>query len=363
MLFFELLQVAVGNRVALTTNPTTAEWKEMFSLSKKQALMGIVFLGIEQLPKEQRPPKDLLMLWYTSVLQIKRMNDDLNRKSLAVANRFLHDGFHSVILKGQGIARLYPKGEYRTPGDIDIWVNGKRNKIVGYIRSFAPNSKPLYHHIDFVPTDGTEVEVHITPSWMNSFFTNKTLQGFFNISAEEIFGKEAQDICSDNGVETYKDLPIPQLNFNRVFILVHIYRHLFGEGIGLRQMLDYYYVLKQGFTEEERKETLDVLKSLKMQRFASAAMWVQKEVFGMQDSFMLTTPDEKEGRFLLNEIMLAGNFGHYDERIKRVANESMLHVFCRRVKRNFRFVHSYPSEVLWTPVFKVWHTLWRQWQA
>jgi shikimate 5-dehydrogenase len=92
---------------------------------------------------------------------------------------------------------------------------------------------------------------------------------------------------------------------------------------------------------------------------AKAVMYVLKTVFGMQDRFLLMEPDEKEGRFLLNEIMQAGNFGHYDTRIKRIANESSVHVFYRRVKRNFRFLRSYPSEVLWTPLFKIWHFCWR----
>ena len=155
-------------------------------------------------------------------------------------------------------------------------------------------------------------------------------------------------------------IPTPTLAFNRVYILVHIYRHLFHEGIGLRQLLDYYFVLHQGFTEEERTETMRTLRSLRMERFAAAVMWMLQEVYGMEDRYLLTAPNEKEGSFLLSEIMLAGNFGHYDERIKRVANESAFHTFYRRVARNFRFVRSYPSEVLWSPLFKLWHWAWRR---
>ena len=155
-------------------------------------------------------------------------------------------------------------------------------------------------------------------------------------------------------------IPVPTLKLNRVFILVHIYRHLFSEGIGLRQLLDYYYVLNQGFTEEERRETLQVLASLKMLRFAGAVMYVLQRVFGMDDRYLLLPSDEKEGRFLLNEIMLSGNFGHYDERIKRNKKDGELNIFLRRVTRNFRFLKCYPSEVLWSPLFKIWHYVMRQ---
>ena len=164
------------------------------------------------------------------------------------------------------------------------------------------------------------------------------------------------DTCLDSKQATF---PVPNAAFNRVYILVHIYRHLFAEGIGLRQLLDYYFVLKQGFTEIAREEPLRILRSLGMMRFTRAVMWVLQEVYAMPDRYLLTSPDAKEGRFLLDEIMLAGNFGKYDERMQRSVGEGTFRWGLRKVLRNFRFVRSYPSEVLWSPLFKVWHLFWR----
>ena len=127
----------------------------------------------------------------------------------------------------------------------------------------------------------------------------------------------------------------------------------------MKQLLDYYFVLQQGFTEEEREETLRTLRSLGMMRFTRAVMWVLQEVYGLPDRYLLTSPDEEEGRFLLSEIMLAGNFGQHDERLQRAEGEGTFRWGLRKVMRNFRFVRSYPSEVLWSPLFKVWHLFWR----
>ena len=351
MLFFELIQIAIGKRKQLSHTPTEEEWQELYSLAKKQALVGITFMGVERLPNEQRPPKKILLQWYTATERIKAMNADMNQKALMVANRFLKDGFRSVILKGQGIAQLYPQGEYRTSGDIDVWVEGGHKRVLDYVRRYTSDSKPVYHHVDFPVVRGLDIEVHFTPSWMNSPFTNRRLQRFCRKRAKVLFTETDSP---------YTELPVPNIAFNRIFILIHIYRHLFGEGIGLRQLMDYYYVLLQGFTEEEREETMSTLRTLKMERFTSAVMWVLQTVFLLEDKFLLTEPKEREGRFLLNEIMLAGNFGHYDERIRRIKNESSLQVFTRRVSRNFRFIRSYPSEVIWSPFFKIWHWFWRK---
>ena len=150
----------------------------------------------------------------------------------------------------------------------------------------------------------------------------------------------------------------PTAAFNRVYILSHIYRHLFDEGVGLRQLMDYYYVLRQGFTETERQETITILKQFKMERFAEAVIWVLQEVFGLEAKYMLTTPNEREGKFLLDEIMMAGNFGHYDPRIIRSQDERLFTRFVRRTIRNLRFLRSYPSEVIWSPIFKIIQRIW-----
>lgn len=354
MLFADLIKVALGSRAELPHSPSDNEWQQLFQLSKKQALLGITYKAIEQLPIHQRPPRQLILQWIAASERIKYLNEKLNTKAIEISQQFYNDGFRNIILKGQGVARYYQNKNlnlYRTPGDIDIWLDGSRQSIIAYVRKFLPQSSIFYHHMDFPKTDGIEIEVHFTPSWMNSYFTNKKLQKLFKEQSNELFNKDYNNLS---------EIPTPSLAFDRVYILVHIYRHLFHEGIGLRQLLDYYFVLNQGFSEQEREATLQILHSLKMRRFTSAVMWVLQEVFGLEDRFLLIKPNEMEGRFLLDEIMIAGNFGHYDSRISRGKNESNFIYGLRKVKHNFRLFSSYPSEVLWSPLFKLWHLFWRK---
>jgi hypothetical protein len=314
MLFADLLKVALGSRKELPRIPSEEEWMEIFQLSKAQTMLGITYKAIEVLPPNQRPPKPLILKWIAASERIKYLNEKLNAKAIEISRQFYNDGFRNIILKGQSVARYYKnKGLdlYRTPGDIDIWLNGSRKDIIAYVQQFMPDSHIFYHHMDFPKIDGIEIEVHFTPSWMNSYFTNRKLQKLFNDQKGELFNKDYANI---------HEIPSPTLAFDRVYILVHIFRHLFHEGIGLRQLLDYYFVLRQGFTSDERESSMQILRSLKMGRFASATMWVLQEVFGLEEEYLLTTPNEKEGRFLLEEIMIAGNFGHYDKRIIRSAD-------------------------------------------
>lgn len=382
--FFHLLQISLGHKDQFPTPPTADEWQELFDIAVRQTLVGITFHGVQQLPSEQRPPRALLLQWYMQAEKIKQKNADMDRTTLRVSQTFAREGFPNLILKGQGIAQLYPSplSELRTPGDIDIWLLRDRATIVDYVLRHFPDSQFQYHHVDFPAIPEAPIEVHSTPSWMNSYFTNRRLQRFFqsampSTSGSATINQAEGTLTSTNGAinrcnaafnpqssiaidQQQSCLPTPTLSFNRVYILVHIYRHLFHEGIGLRQLLDYYHVLHQGFTDAEREETLRVLRSLKMLRFTRAVMYVLQQVFGLGDQYLLTTPDEYEGRFLLDEIMLAGNFGQYDERIQRHAHATEWQLFVRRVTRNLRFLRSYPSEVLWSPLFKVWHYFYRR---
>lgn len=96
-----------------------------------------------------------------------------------------------------------------------------------------------------------------------------------------------------------------------------------------------------------------------MLRFARATMYVMREEFRLDEALLLVDPDEKAGRFLLDEIMQAGNFGKYDARLKRKRNETAWFRLVRSLKRNIRFLRYYPNEVLWNPIFRTWQYVWR----
>ncbi len=141
--------------------------------------------------------------------------------------------------------------------------------------------------------------------------------------------------------------------------LTHIYRHLFFEGVGLRQVMDYYYLLRSvDITTMKRERVKKSLKALHLTRFASALMWVLKDTFGIEDEYLLLQPDETEGRFLLQEILLAGNFGHYDHRNN--FKTTKWGKFWQRTLRNTRFTTHYPREVLWCPIYRIYQTIWKQ---
>ena len=360
LLFFELLQVSLGRKICLSKNPSDEEWKQLFKICQEQALAGVVFTALEQLSEsEQKPPLSILYEWIGLTEQIKQQNLIVNKNAVELCRRLKEDGYECCILKGQGNNLKYPYPYSRTPGDIDMWitpktgVNCKKNdvrNVIKYAKKRNPRGKAFYHHVDFGVFQGTEVEVHYRPSFMFNPMHNLRLQRWFIAKQREQFHNQVV-LPSVNGV-----VNVPTAEFNIVFQLSHVYNHLLHQGIGMRQILDYFYVLKSDL-KIEKESVFKTLRYLGLEKIAGAMMWVLNEKLGLEVKYLIAPKDEKRGKVLLAEIMKGGNFGHYDVENQKANNRFKKGV--QRCKRDLRMLRYFPSECLWEPVFRICHVFWR----
>lgn len=350
-LFFELIQVSIGTKEGFDEGPSGKDWTLLFDLAGKQSLTSILIEGINKLPTPLQSINKALLLEWIGLNQLTiSQNRVQNERAGELCKLFNDGGYRCVILKGQGTALYYEHPEYRQCGDIDVWVEGDRDEILDYLR----HKGYIIGHVDIKHSDAeifedVPVEVHFQPSWMYCPSTNKKLIDYFDNKSDSQFSNRDEKAGFTHTT----------IGFDLVYSMVHIYRHIFSEGIGLRQLVDYYYILKHS-SEEQRKDAFKVLKSLKMQSFVGGIMWILKTCFGMKEEYILCLANERHGQFLLSEIMTAGNFGHYDERTKQISKDKKFERGFVQFGRNLRFVSYYPSEVLWSPFWKLWHWCWRK---
>lgn len=350
--FFSLLRLSSGQEEKDFPVLSEQEWAAIYELSLRQSVIGVVFGGIDRLPNDRWPDKIMSMKFYAQVKYIRNYSAQAAEASAAAVERFAREGKRSVILKGSAVSSLYDNPELRSCGDVDIWIESERRWLIKFCRSINGASRVFYHHIPFAKMRGVEIEAHLTPSWMYNPFTNARLQKWFST-----FWKDDSNICTVSCCG--QNLPAMSPAFNRVFLLSHVFRHLFMDGIGIRQIMDYYYLLRSGCTEEEKAETMALFRKLNMAAFAGAVMWVLQEVFHLPDENLLTAPDRRRGEFLLREILRSGNFGQYDDRATGSNNGSDFVNFFVRTFRSLRFLRQYPGEALWLPYFKIWHYCYR----
>jgi hypothetical protein len=436
-IFFDFLRFCIGSAKEIPGSLKEVDWKELYAIAKKQCLVGVLFDGIKKLPAEHvGMKKELLLQWMAESQMLEKANVRLNDAAIQVSEWFRKKGFRICILKGQGNALLFPNPCSRTPGDIDIWVEGGDKRVISFVRSISPHEKACYHHIEFPSYKGVEVEVHYRPSFLLCFWHNRKLQKYYERVKEEQFSHRV--MLGEQG-----EIAIPTVEFNLIFQLTHIFSHLMNEGIGLRQLVDYYYVLcdfykvyqksskitpslftlKEGSTSHpdpltlrgeggnrptrcseplrskdggpskvspdsagwDRRDAIgdmtsatastdssataarssstaidrvqEELKELGLWKFAGGIMYIMQEVFGMPASRLIVPPNEKYGKFVLNEVLEAGNFGKHDAR-NRFGRSKPGHNL-QRVYRDIRLVRYFPAEALCEPLFRVWHFFWR----
>lgn len=358
---FEILRCALSGE-PYTGILTAKQFEEVLKQTEEQAIFGLVFNAIQNaeiIDKDGIAGVDISkvqMAIFEAVglqEQIKQQNEIVNDRAEMLARIFASWGYKSCILKGQGVAQLYPKPLLRQSGDIDIWVDGNQDEIISCLR----NNFIGIHDIHYVHSgarffNDVEVEVHFRPSWMYNPFSNRKLQKYFIASKGQQFAHRDDKV----------GFAYPTIGFNLVYSLIHINRHIFEEGIGLRQLVDYYYILKHS-SSDERNAAFRQLCHLSLKKFAAAIMYIEKEVLGIEDDFLLCAPDIKEGVFLLDEIMRGGNFGHHDSRNEWYDKESRFKRGVFHLKRNWRYLKHYPSEVMWIPAWSLWHWCWRKWKG
>ena len=426
-IFFEFLRFCIGTVQEVPSSLKGADWRVLYAMARKQCLVGVLFDGIKRLPADVGMDKELLFQWMAQNQTLRKANARLDKAAVEVAEWFGRKGFRTCVLKGQGNALFYPSGMERTPGDIDLWVDGGDKRVISFVRSISPHEKACYHHIEF-------------PSY------NRKLQKYYERVKEEQFSHRVM-------LGAKGEIAIPTAEFNLIFQLTHIYAHLMNEGIGLRQLLDYFFLLKNtdfigntdggaflgntdftdntdkfsgntdgdgfllntnctdntnkfsgnvdgdgsllntdstdntdrnggnadgdvfllntDFTDNtdriggnadgvDRRLLQDELRRLGLWKFAGGIMYIMKEVFGMPAYRLIVPPHEKNGKFVLNEVLEAGNFGKHDAR--NCFGRSQFGHNLQRVYRDIRLVRYFPAEALSEPIFRIWHFFWRCYQ-
>ena len=242
--FFAFLKYCLGYKGNMSRVVAGMDWQMLYSFASKQALLGLCFEGIERLGKEYPEElrmhpigRELLMTWMGKAQQIRRQNRKVNIVASKLFSMLREDGMRCCILKGQGNALMYPNPYSRTPGDIDVWIDASRERIMEYAqKKFELEDDIRLQHLE-TSLDGVPVELHFFPCSMNNPIYHARLQKWFRRNADL---QCSHIVGLPDGAG---DIAIPTTAFNVIYQLTHLYHHFFDEGIGMRQIIDYFLVV------------------------------------------------------------------------------------------------------------------------
>lgn len=348
-LFQELILISLGKRDGFSRRLTDKDWTSIYMEAQRQSLAGVLLTGVEKVIASGENKPKFLIQWIAQTLTLENRNRQFDARCKDITDIFNGIGLRSCVLKGQGVAMLYPNPLRRQSGDIDLWVEGNRGDIYKTLKARWKVGETVIHHADVEIFKDTPTEIHFIPSFTYSPFLYRKYKKFFKRCADRQFANYDKTV----------GFAYPTPEFNAVYSLMHIFHHVLHEGIGLRQLLDYYYILKS-LDKEQRLQVFEEMRHLGLAKFVEVVMYVEQRMFGLESEFWLCQPNERLGKHLLAEIELAGNFGKYDERNQQVNRKNGMHVYLHNVRRNFVFFEFAPSEVLWAPIWKPCHFVWRK---
>ena len=346
--FRNLLLISVGRMSSFEKDPSPGDWQRLFNRGRQQSLVGVLNEAAHRVPENQVPGESLLQEWDERTAKIGRIYN-VHEQHVAELEALLGRlGLHGCILKGTGLAHLYPHPERRMCGDIDLWVAGDRDAI---IKTFEDAGIPIYGILYQECKAGifldTEVEIHFHPSKMYNPFSNARLQRFFE---------------RNTPIRNDVTITFPDAKFNAVFCMAHMFRHYLEGGIGMRQMMDYYYVLR-ALDPADREPVMKTLKRLGMKRFTASVMTCVQYNFGLEDEYLLCPPDKKHGGRLTNDAFNMGNFGVMDKRNFSYDGETPWAKFRRKNRRVFSNLRYYPREIIWSPFARISQFVWRKFKG
>ena len=253
--YFAFLRYCLEKKRNMSRVIAGMNWQALYSFASKQALLGLCFDGIERLgeeyPEELRLNpigRELLVTWMGKAQQIRRQNMKVNVVASKLYSMLREDGLRCCILKGQGNALMYSNAYSRNPGDIDVWVNASREQITEYAKKhFEIGNDIRFQHLE-TSMDGVPVELHFFPCTMNNPIYHVRLQKWFKRNAD----LQCSNVVSlPDGIG---EIAIPTTAFNVIYQLTHLYHHFFDEGIGMRQIIDYFLVVND-FSKNEFLDT------------------------------------------------------------------------------------------------------------
>lgn len=289
------------------TMPSITDWRALYDFCDKHKIGGVC----EPTRFDVHVDEEVLLDWMALKIQLQRTNTILNQQ----VNDYFHvlesDGLRCCLLKGQGNTYLYPNSSLRVPGDIDVWIDMDKKSIDRYFINKNPEAKQSFKHLK-VFYEGTPVDVHDIPLKLYNPYHQKHLNRWLEDSREEQFAHRVS-LMSDGHT-----VCVPTAKFNAIYQMGHIMIHLLDEGVGLRHIVDYFYVLNSlgRLPDEEKDRLVSVLQKTGMIRVASGLMWIVHEVLGLPKELLVTAPSPKYGKLMLEDILESGNFGRGSKRQK-----------------------------------------------
>ena len=334
--------------------PSAQEWAAIYEESERQAIVGVMLYGLQQLVErdfvfKKSLTQEQLLQWIGIGESIRQRNVVMDRAVTGLSELLEENNIRYIVVKGQALSALYPEKGIRQSGDIDFMVHpydwercyGMFSKMLGEDAIDTHSEK----HVEW-NRDGVTYEMH---RWLNDFASKKHQRYWDEVVMEEAWENTCTVEINGSAVRTLSP------TYNALYVFVHLFYHLINEGVGLRQFIDWFYIL-------QNEEKID--KGLLKRHLEGVGLYnaycglgaVLTDYFGLEEGgfpFAISEKEHKEAHKLIENILEGGNFGHNKQYIQPHGVIHGLQQFGQVFRQCWKFGHYAPSEswgYLWIKV-------------
>ena len=238
-LFFALLRSGLWDDAPELpdTAPGEDDWKEVYSLSMSQTVVGLVTDGAAACPAGY-VPKAVSLKLMSSLISTEKANAVIDSHVSRFVSLLEGSGVQPILVKGQAVAQCYIHPSGRMPGDIDLVIDPKQYEaakaVISPIADSVGGEGLAYMHFGAM-FGSVELELHGTVHTSLGRKINDVLD-----EAQALLHREGgYRIWNCLGTQ----VRIPSVDFDALFIFTHLLQHFFCGGLGLRQLCDWARVL------------------------------------------------------------------------------------------------------------------------
>ena len=281
--------------------PEGVDWEAVGKLAKEQDVVSFLYDGAAA--ANAPVPAALLQKWKSKMLQGVVRNERLLRAQEELLGWLREEEIPAVVLKGSSVSQYYPQPDLRILGDIDILV---RKPDVDRVRELLEQ-----HGYRFTEH---EHNFHLSFSHPNAY-----VEVHYNVTKlpDSDGGRATQEVIDtfltdvrQGSINRY-EFPVLSEPNQAIMLLLHMIRHMFASGIGLRQLTDWAVYMATADMARFEKDTLPVLERCGLRKYAQAATGACIRYLGLPEKGMdwCAGVDDDACELFLANVLRDGNMG------------------------------------------------------
>ena len=272
-MIYDILKLALSRDEAsfdVFNGISAEEWNWAFGVLSMHGVAPLACEGINRLPAELRPPKDVLLKFVSVRMSVNQSYLKLTDLVDKIGELITKSEVKCLLLKGLSLADYYPSPELRKFVDIDLYAPGAAVRLDNaFVEKGVKVDTDFYRH-SHMKLAGVLVENH---HCLLDVRGRKEMA----VLDDDLRGMAVSHLSSFNKPGLY----YPDALFSLIFNLHHAMSHFIYEGISLKFLIDWIFFLRKGIEHLTTDQIAASLQKHGLLKFAAVMSDVSVKHLGL----------------------------------------------------------------------------------